>query len=110
MPNKKEQEFNFASLNDEQTIVDEDEIATGGSPNITLKNGSTITLAGDTEDPIISASPLKIHQGLTREQIEMAQAASQSRKGLDMAAFITKTGIVQIDFDQLLSFKLPTVS
>ncbi len=91
----EDQEFDFTGLNDEQTIVDEDQLeekinelletATSGSPD----------------------EVGKIHQGLTRKQIETAQKASQTRQGLDMGAFMMQTEVYQIDFDQLLKFKLP---
>lgn len=107
MPNKKEQEFDFTGILDE-----DEEAAPMGSPKEhfsktegRLREDETATSGSPDEVPT-----KLIHQGLTREQIEMAQAAAQSRKGLDMGAFAAKTGIVQIDFDQLLAFKLPPVS
>ncbi len=56
--------------------------------------------SGNPKDPAI------LHQGLTKEQILEAQRMAESPQGLDMDTFIKQAKVVNIDFDQLLSFKV----
>lgn len=67
------------------------EIATGGNP--------TSREARPDKEP-------KIHQGLTKAQVLEAQRRAESVKGLDMAKFMKETGVVDLNFDQLIRYKV----
>ena len=92
-------------------------------PGIIEKLGNTFDFLGDGEDGETATSgnpdkgedtpqepqedgPPKIHQGLTKEQVKAAQKRAESPRGLNIADFQKETGVVQLDIDQLLKFKV----
>ena len=80
MADKGDTVFNF--VNDEEVLglVKEPETATSGNPTV--------------------------HQGLTEAQVLDAQSRAESKKGLDMRAFMKETNIGSLDFEELLKFKV----
>ena len=79
---------------------DPEEIATGGDPGESQEAPEEIATGGNQD-------PKLLHQGLTYDQIKLAQDQAGSPKGLDMAKYMKYVGVFQIDFDQLFAFKLP---
>lgn len=82
--------FNFLS--------GDDETATGGDPEEVQDGPEEIATGGNQEQPL--------HQGLTKAQILEAQRQAESPRGLDMSNFMRKTGVPNLDFDQLLRFRV----
>jgi hypothetical protein len=87
--------FDFINADDKAP----DETATGGNPTEEIRSLPIETATGGNQEPLV-------HQGLTKAQILTAQRLSESKKGLDMSAFMKETGLANIDFEELLKYKV----
>jgi len=83
----------------------EDETATGGDPveaevqAKALEHGPEEIATGGSPEPVL------VHQGLTKAQVLDGQRQAESPRGLDMDKFMKKTGIGDLNFEELLKYK-----
>ncbi len=85
-------------------LKEDDEIATSGNPESTedrLEEDSVEEIA-TSGNPLLEVE----HQGLTKTQVLDAQRQAESPRGLDMNKFMQQTGVEDLNFEELLKYKV----